>query len=202
MAAFMENLWSAVFTPGPTPTLLVATNATFAALQLLLGALLIATYSIHFVILSVLCAGLWWSINWFATELRSAQLKEEEAERLRKQKKSASKAEKDWKTTGEVGDSGADDEGESTETEGPGMRESASSAGYEPTDEDERIRRGIMEAIKVSGRGGKPKQSESSGAQASGGAADPRQRRGDTGDRSGDMSSSTDSEWEKVEGDR
>jgi len=73
MASFLEELWGSIFTPGPTPTLLVATNAAFAALQLLLLILLIATYSIHFVVLSLLCGGLWYSINWFATELAKAQ---------------------------------------------------------------------------------------------------------------------------------
>jgi len=81
MASFIENLWNSIFTPGPTPTLLIATNATFAALQVLLFVLLVATYSIHFVILSVLSGGLWWSINWFAAELNSAKAKEEEAKK-------------------------------------------------------------------------------------------------------------------------
>ncbi|KAL4895130.1 ER protein Pkr1-domain-containing protein [Aspergillus ambiguus] len=73
MASFVEDLWSSIFTPGPTPTLLIATNVTFAALQVLLLALLLATYSIHFVVLSVLSASLWWAINWFAAEVRRAQ---------------------------------------------------------------------------------------------------------------------------------
>ncbi|KAJ5506206.1 Endoplasmic reticulum protein Pkr1 [Penicillium expansum] len=55
MASFMEDLWSSIFTPGPTPTLLIATNVTFAALH----------------------GGLWWSINWFAAEVRLAQLAQE-----------------------------------------------------------------------------------------------------------------------------
>jgi len=70
MANFLEELWGSVFTPGTTPTLLVATNASFAALQLLLLILLWATYSIHFVVLSFLSAGLWYAINWFAQELQ------------------------------------------------------------------------------------------------------------------------------------
>lgn len=73
MASFMEDLWASVFTPGPTPTLLIATNVSFAALQLVLFVLLIATKSIHFVALSLLSAGLWYSINWFAKEVRIAQ---------------------------------------------------------------------------------------------------------------------------------
>ena len=86
MANFMEDLWNSIFTPGPTPTLLVATNASFAALQLLLLLLLIATHSVHFIVLSVLCGGLWWSINWFAGELQSAKAIEEAEKRKRKDK--------------------------------------------------------------------------------------------------------------------
>lgn len=70
MANFLEELWNSIFTPGTTPTLLVATNASFGALQFLLLILLIATYSIHFLILSLICAGLWYAINWFARELQ------------------------------------------------------------------------------------------------------------------------------------
>ena len=81
MASFVTDLWESIFTPGPTPTLLIATNVTFAALQIVLAGLLFATYSIHFVILSVLSGGLWWSINWFAQELRVHQQQEEEKAR-------------------------------------------------------------------------------------------------------------------------
>ncbi|KAL1993481.1 hypothetical protein VTN49DRAFT_3430 [Thermomyces lanuginosus] len=78
MASFVQDLWSSIFTPGPTPTLLVATNATFAALQILLFALLLATYSIHFVVLSFLSGTLWWGVNWFAKEVQEAQARAEE----------------------------------------------------------------------------------------------------------------------------
>ncbi|KAF7895646.1 uncharacterized protein EAF01_009608 [Botrytis porri] len=74
---FFVSLWESIFTPGPTPVLLVATNATFAALQLVFLSLLVATYSIHFVILSFLCGGLWWAINWFAAELKTVKEQEE-----------------------------------------------------------------------------------------------------------------------------
>ncbi|KAK5713011.1 hypothetical protein LTR17_017724 [Elasticomyces elasticus] len=194
MAGFMERLWGDVFASGPIPTLIVATNVTFAALQALLLALFIGTYSIHFVILSFLSAGLWWSINWFANELRQAQAKEEEAERLRKQSVSRGR---DWKSRGEVADSEADDEGEDTETE-HGMRDSVASV--KPTD---------AEPAAFS-----PNQDNVEDAQAAAGAdsgADvpvseavlgevagtTRQRRPEKQDRSGDVSS-TDSEWEKV----
>jgi hypothetical protein len=77
MASFFEDLWNSIFTPGPTPTLLVATNASFAALQFILLVLLVATYSVHFVVLSLLCAGLWWSINWFVAELEAGKARED-----------------------------------------------------------------------------------------------------------------------------
>jgi hypothetical protein len=77
MASFFEDLWNSIFTPGPTPTLLVATNASFAALQFILLVLLVATYSVHFIVLSLLCAGLWWSINWFVAELEAGKARED-----------------------------------------------------------------------------------------------------------------------------
>jgi len=80
MANFVQDLWESIFTPGPTPSLLIATNVTFACLQVVLFGLLLATYSVHFFVLSGLCAGLWWSVNWFARELKVAQLKEREQE--------------------------------------------------------------------------------------------------------------------------
>ncbi|KAJ5779094.1 hypothetical protein N7457_006814 [Penicillium paradoxum] len=86
MASFMEDLWSSIFTPGPTPTLLIATNVTFAALQLIFFALLLATYSLHFVALSVISGGLWYAINWFAAEVRLAQ-QAQEAENAKQESK-------------------------------------------------------------------------------------------------------------------
>ncbi|KAI9810414.1 MAG: SMK killer toxin resistance protein [Phylliscum demangeonii] len=72
MATFLQDLMASIFTPGPTSSLVMATNAAFAFLQLLLGVLLYATRSVHFVVLSILCAGLWSAINWFVREMRSA----------------------------------------------------------------------------------------------------------------------------------
>jgi len=110
MASFFEQLWESIFTPGPTPTLLVATNASFAALQLLLFVMLLATKSIHFIILSLLCGGLWWSINWFAVEIRAAQAKEEEAKRIRE-------ARRGGKEKGDDADGEAMDTGDDTEVD-------------------------------------------------------------------------------------
>lgn len=76
MSSFFVDLWESIFVPGPTPTILIAANASFAALQLVLLLLLVATYSVHFVVLSALCAGLWASINWFAAELVAAQARD------------------------------------------------------------------------------------------------------------------------------
>ena len=103
MTTFITDLVQSIFTPGPSPTLLVATNATFASLQVLLAILLVATRTIHLIVLSILSAGLWWAINWFASELETAKaIKEGEDGRL-----SASGS----------GPNDADWSGEDTETE-------------------------------------------------------------------------------------
>lgn len=83
MSTFVADLWESVFTPGPTPVLLRAANASFAALQLIFLALLVLTHSLHFVALSFICVGLWWAINWFAAEVVAAQESEKAAERER-----------------------------------------------------------------------------------------------------------------------
>ncbi|KAI3586504.1 ER protein Pkr1-domain-containing protein [Fusarium oxysporum f. sp. albedinis] len=85
MSSFIVKLWEDIFTPGPTPTILKAANASFAALQTVLFCLLLATYNIHCVILSILCGGLWWSVNWFAAELAIAQQEQREKEEKEKQ---------------------------------------------------------------------------------------------------------------------
>ena len=112
MATFLTNLMSSIFTPGPTPTLVVATNVSFAGLQLVLFALLLLTHSVHFVVLSCLCAGLWWAINWFVCELQAANEKEKEAKQLRDLRR-----EKEERDEG----SGTETEGGSTENLGRSM---------------------------------------------------------------------------------
>ncbi|KAI2629674.1 Pkr1-domain-containing protein [Hypoxylon sp. NC1633] len=97
MAGFMQELWESIFTPGTTPTLLVATNVSFASLQLVLLLLLVATYSVHFIVLSFLCGGLWWAINWFAAELRIAQAKEAR-EKARSEQRAAARPSDDSET--------------------------------------------------------------------------------------------------------
>lgn len=106
MTEFLTNLFNSIFIPGPTPALIVATNVSFAALQLVLLVLLILTYSIHFAILSLLSAGLWWSINWFSNELDLAKQKEKEAELLSEKR---SQQEEDEMSPD---DSGSETEGE------------------------------------------------------------------------------------------
>ncbi|KAI0400510.1 ER protein Pkr1-domain-containing protein [Xylaria palmicola] len=97
MAGFVEQLWDSIFTPGPTPSLLLATNVTFASLQLVLLALLVVTYSVHFVALSLLSGGLWWAINWFAAELNAAK-EREEAEKARTEQQRSARATDDSET--------------------------------------------------------------------------------------------------------
>lgn len=87
MAAFFIDLAQSIFTPGPTASLVLATNVSFAALQLVLFVLLVSTFSIHFAILSVLSAGLWAGINWFVKEL--AVVRAQEAERKSREEAAA-----------------------------------------------------------------------------------------------------------------
>lgn len=192
MADFLTNLWESVFTPGTTPTLLIATNCTFGALQLLLLGLLAATYSVHFAILSVLCGGLWYSINWFAVELQAAQKAEIEAERLRKKRQQ----EKEWRSEGDA----ADDEGEDTEVEADArehvalpVEPGATSERGEPVKAEniEALNAAAHASVGVSG-------SSSSGIQPVAGTVESRQRRVDDSDRA-PSELSTDSEWEKVD---
>ncbi|KAJ5653701.1 hypothetical protein N7490_000704 [Penicillium lividum] len=138
MVSFVEELWLSVFTPGPTPTLLIATNVTFAALQLLFLVLLLATYSVHFVVLSFLSGGLWYSINWFAHEVSAVQ-RAQEAEK---------KAQAEAETTGSERKKDSVDSADSeTETESVSSQKatavatgSAVSARLQPTEEDPKKR--------------------------------------------------------------
>lgn len=75
--SFLSDLWESIFTPGPTPSILFATNVSFGALQVVLLGMLLATHSIHFVVLSALCAPLWWAINWFAGEVAASDVRGE-----------------------------------------------------------------------------------------------------------------------------
>ena len=81
MASFLTDLFSSIFTPGPSASLITATNVSFAALQIVLSLLLTATYSVHFLILSFLSAFLWYAINWFVRELEATTRDEKEAGR-------------------------------------------------------------------------------------------------------------------------
>lgn len=188
MASFVEDLWQSIFTPGPTSTLVIATNVTFAALQLVLLALLIATFSIHFIILSILCAGLWASINWFAKEVQIAQATLDKA----KQDKTRSDGDAlestdDTRTLGDEQEAISNSTSQSA-SEHRNLRGAASGSSGEP-------RR--VEPVAVS--------SGSTNTRGPSGTLDSLKLRsgkslaGSTGDLS---ASGTDSEWEKVEGDR
>ncbi|KAL5120353.1 hypothetical protein ACEQ8H_001643 [Pleosporales sp. CAS-2024a] len=178
MAAFLEELWESIFTPGTTPTLLVATNASFAALQVLLLAMLLATHSMHFFILSFLCGGLWWAINWFAAEMRAAQAKEEEARRIREARRRSGQG-----AEGAEGDDAGEgmDSGDDTEVDND-----VDAPKPPPTAVVERPRDPTPQAS--GGRG-----AATSLARLADGAL--KQRKG-LGESTGDVS--TDSEWEKL----
>ncbi|KAH7328704.1 ER protein Pkr1-domain-containing protein [Stachybotrys elegans] len=123
MASFVTDLWESIFVPGPTPSILIATNVTFAALQLVLVLLLFATYSVHFLVLSILCGGLWWSINWFAAELAAVQLEEEKKKKKKNAGLDATDPSADSATPGP-----ADDSDTEVETSSVGRRKVKRSA--------------------------------------------------------------------------
>lgn len=194
MSQFFENLWNSVFTPGPTPTLLVATNASFAALQVVLFSLLLATYSIHFVILSGLCAGLWWSINWFANELRLAQEKEEAAKKIRDRRdREREKSREADDLAGErepaVGREGGEgegmDTGDDTETE--------------ETETEVDVKKGAKAATASLPTAGSAPTVSSTQTSLETAVDDSLKKRKSIGEGA---ESSTDSEWEKVEQER
>jgi STAM-binding protein len=226
MASFLEDLWGSIFTPGPTPTLVVATNATFAVLQVVLAILLLLTKSIHLAVLSVLCGGLWWGINWFVAELAKAEKAEEEARRLRKRRtaREGSGKSDEGDAEDDADDDDENDYDDETETE------LAARAAREETPTGNtisalRVRGGpqkilaVMQSAAAARRAGVLEADEddgtSSGVYVRGGpgkfaamaeaqAADAQAAAGaDSGRKSGSQngesgSVSTDSEWEKV----
>lgn len=196
MADFMKSLWESIFTPGPTPPLLLATNASFGALQAVLFALLLATRSVHFVVLSMLCAALWWAINWFVAELKAT---EEQNRAREKDGRGETPRPADTKQPGGPGQAASerddDAEDEDTETEGD---ESASRASL--LDASPNQHRTSDAAMDSSGhllpRPSSSAASDASGVQvhsSSGDDSDLRKRGSEL-----EMSSATDSEWEKV----
>lgn len=121
----MTDLWESIFTPGPTPTIIKATNGSFAALQVCLLLLLLATHSVHFAILSVLCAGLWWAINWFAAELAVAQRLQREQDELGENSRK--------KEGGAVAAAAPPDDSSDTEVEGGAAAAAAAAAQKDAT---------------------------------------------------------------------
>ncbi|KAF2399802.1 Pkr1-domain-containing protein [Trichodelitschia bisporula] len=172
MTAFLTSLWTSIFTPGPTPTLLLATNASFAALQALLFALLVATRSAHFLALSLISGALWWSINWFAAELRKAEKEKEKP------------VVESLDTSAHLG----------------GDEASPATTPTEPVFAPVRVRGGPGKILGVM-QSARRAREESAAEQASGldtgsaAAAGVTRRKG-----SGEGEAGTDSEWEKVEG--
>lgn len=203
-------MWDSVFTAGPTPPLLLATNASFAALQAVLFALLLATYSVHFVVLSILCGALWWAINWFVAELRAA----EELKRTRdRDDRGETPRPGDKQGGGEKGamdihvisdrdDDAGDEEGGETETEGEEMGSRASL--LDPSPKQHRAAEAAERAAGNSGghllpRPGSSAASDTSGVHVQGQDSPDEESRLRNRASELDMSSSTtDSEWEKL----
>lgn len=210
--AFFEDLWNSIFTPGPTPPLLLATNVTFAALQLVLLTLLILTYSIHFIVLSVLSAGLWSAINWFAKEVRANQAREEDAERRRKRQ--TDKAERQDKRSDDssaldtdMTSSGYEVDGssEDTETELDGRKiiEESRLDLREDTPTVESFKTSFGEKKRTDGPEDTSKLTTGAAARPIPGiksSHDTIRKRNRMAESTGSLS--TDSEWEKIESER
>lgn len=215
--SFLENVWLSIFTPGPTPALLIAANATFGALQLILALLLFFTYSIHFLILSLITGALWWSINWFAAEI--AVVQREQAEKARREDTGAGagvegstrvrRRRSKPRMGGDGGDAEDMDSGDDTETETEGMMASRSgmTSGADVSEvSDGRasplIPASVGEAQSAAGRTENATFNTGAAARlapASAGGEGTRRRRS-LAESTGELS--TDSEWEKVDDER
>ena len=161
---------------------MVATNVSFAALQIVLLALFILTYSVHFAILSFLSLSLWWAINWFASELKEADNKEKQADRLRELRKAR-----------EEDAALVDSDGSETEGEGED-RVARSDRERKKEREDEK---GLGRSKEVDGSSGFLSPGSSQEQAGDGGSGGLRKRMSVGEVSSGDLS--TDSEWDKVE---
>lgn len=205
-AKFFEDLWESIFTAGPTPTLLIATNASFGALQLLFFALFYATYSIHFVILSFLTGGLWYGINWFAKEIQIAQKAEEEAKRIRAERRESQKETGDGEQADneDTGDDTEVDAKEEVQEQSGGLAKKEKRAPRPETQstvfvERPTEREQTPQAVPANASGGGPAGASTTGAST---RLAPlvddalKKRKGGLDQSTGDLS--TDSEWDKL----
>ncbi|CUS22872.1 LAQU0S07e02036g1_1 [Lachancea quebecensis] len=78
MANFFEELWKSIFTPGASPQLIIATHVSFFLLTSCLGWLIYWTKNIHFIMLLIISTLLWITVTWFISELKLAQIKDNE----------------------------------------------------------------------------------------------------------------------------
>lgn len=198
MANFVESLWESIFTPGPTPPLLLATNATFAALQAVLFALLLATYSVHFVILSALCGALWWAINWFVVELRNS----EEFNRVREKTPKPEHSAGGPRIAEASGAEAGDEDGGDTETEGEdNVASRASLLDSSPVHVRGEYSNGLAAGAgeHLAPRPGSSAMSEASGVNVSPSSGEEDHIRKRNSELSMSASTTgTDSEWEKI----
>ncbi|KAF3910017.1 hypothetical protein AA313_de0204471 [Arthrobotrys entomopaga] len=109
--SYPSDLFRAIFTPGAPPALLLATNVSFACLQLTLLVMLFATGSFHFFFLSIMCGGVWGGINWFVREVEALRRIEGQADEIRR-------VQAELEKKGEVLRQGSDDDDEVEEDGG------------------------------------------------------------------------------------
>ena len=196
MASFFTSLFNSIFTPGPTPVLLLATNISFGGLQLVLALLLIFTRSVHFAILSLLSGGLWWAINWFAAEIRAVEGVEREAKAIRERdEKRADDAGRG--ESARVAQQQAEEEEGTDRTDGDQVEEERD-PGTRRRDESGTIatRSENGNGTGIERIGGSEVASSTSEVDLARGGTEGVRKRRIAGDTPGDLS--TDSEWDKV----
>lgn len=174
----------------------------------------------HFVALSILSAGLWWGINWFAAELQHAKEIEKEAERIRKRRAAEGKGGVGEETSGGEADEGEgseeEEDGAGTETE---REKTPAPVAAQSVGGRVHVRGGPakIQAVMESARRAQQSREEFAKEKGEGSTSGAKLRLEDAGDgiakkrglrdssSQADLSSSsmTDSEWEKVsEGER
>lgn len=88
MIGFIEDLWQSIFTPGATPTLILATHITFALLVTSLVTLIfLSNYNIHLIALLIISLALWGLLTWFIAELEASKESLKSNEEISKEEK-------------------------------------------------------------------------------------------------------------------
>lgn len=95
MIGFVEDLWASVFTPGTTPTLILATHISFFLLIVsLIVFVFLTNFNIHLCNLLVLSIVLWAAVTWFIAEIQKEEAKKSKEEEQKATTSDDNKSEK------------------------------------------------------------------------------------------------------------